>query len=97
MFDPPTMARSALDQALGGEPIGERSERLITLEGLNGQFMGRGPWHPTDDAQSIPLGERRSHSCKPGIERPMVLVLHLLDSSAQRHQVNSHTNILSSD
>lgn len=85
MFDPPTMARSALDQSLGGEPVGERSERLITLEGLNGQCMGRGTRVPTDDAQGIPLGERRSHRGKPGIERSVVLVLHLLDSSAQRH------------
>lgn len=85
MLDPPTTARSALDQALGGEPVGERSERLITLEGLNGQCVGRGPWHPTDDAQGIPLGERRTRRDKPGVERPVVLVLHLLDSSAQRH------------
>ena len=94
MFDPPTMARPALDQTPGGEPVGERPERLITLEGLNGQYVGGGTRTLVDNTQSIPLGERRSHRCKPGIECSVMLILHLLNDPTQRYQVNSHIDSL---
>jgi len=92
MFDPPTTARSAVDQALGGESVGECSKRLIALESLDGQCMGGGTGGPADGTQSIPLGKRRSHRGKPRIERSVMPVLHLLDGSTQRFQLNRHAS-----
>jgi hypothetical protein len=58
MFDAPTTSRSALDQTLDCESVGECSERLIALESFDGQCMGRGTGGPADGTQGIPLGKR---------------------------------------
>jgi len=84
MFDPSTAARSAVDEALRGESIGECSECLIALECLDGQRVRGGAWDSTDGAQGIPLSKRCSRRGKPGVERAVMPVLHLLDGASQR-------------
>jgi hypothetical protein len=83
VLDPPAASGAAGDQVLGGEPVGERSKRLIALKRLDRQAVGGGAWVPVDGTQGIPLGKRRPNRGEPRIEGSMVPVLDLLDSSAQ--------------
>jgi len=40
VFDPPAAAGAARDQVMGGEPVRERSKRLVALKRLDGQGTG---------------------------------------------------------
>ncbi len=90
MFDPPAAACAPADQLLGGEPVGESSERLIALKRLDRQCMGGSAGVPVDGPQRIPLGERGVDGGETGVERSVVTVLDLLDSASQGLQVCRH-------
>ena len=88
MLDPAAAARSTLDEPLAGESVGECSEGLIALERLDRQGVSGGAGDSADGAQRIPLSERRPDGGKPGVERPVMPVLDLLDSTAQGLEVS---------
>ncbi len=90
VLEPPAASGAARDQVLGGEPVGERSKRLIALKRLDRQGVGGGARVPVNGAQRIPLGKRRPYSGEPRVERTMVPVLNLLDGSAQGFQIGGH-------
>lgn len=90
VVDPPSVAGAPCDQVLGGEPVGEGAKRLIALKRLDRQSVGGGTRDSADGAQSIPLGERRTDSGKPGVERSVMPVLDLLDGSSENLQIRGH-------
>jgi hypothetical protein len=94
VFNPAAAAGAAGDQVLGGEPVGQRSKRLIGLERLHRKGVGGGARSPADCPQSVPLGKRRPNSGKLRVERAVVPVLNLLDGSSQSFQVCRHPSII---
>src|SRR3954471_2142781 len=83
MLDAPAGSGGAHDQALGDEPVRQRSERLVAHERLARERVGRPARVAVDRAQSIPLGERRAHGSQSSISREEVPVLSRLDGTAE--------------
>ena len=88
MLDPTAATRSAVDQPLGHEPVGQRAERLVALERLDREGVGRSARNPSDRPHGVPLGERRADRRQPGIEGPVMSVLDLLDPPPERLHVS---------
>ena len=90
VLDPPAVAVAPGDQVLGGEPVGERSKRLVALKRLDREQVRGGARIAADGTKRVPLGERRPGSCQPRVERSMVPVLDLLYSTSECLEICRH-------
>jgi hypothetical protein len=83
------VSRSALDQALGHQSAGERSEGLLGLERSCGERAGCRPGRAADRPEGIPLGQRCPDSREAALKRPVLAVLDLLDCSSKYLQLTN--------